>query len=40
MEEPQDPLSELYSPFLKGGNSALLAAIASGIFHKQINIGG
>jgi len=33
-----DPLSELCSPFLKGGNSAFIAAITSGLFHKT-NIG-
>jgi len=33
-----DVLSELHSPFLKGGNSAFLTAIASGLFHKP-NIG-
>ena len=27
-----DALSELCSPFLKGGNSAFIAAIASGLF--------
>jgi len=29
-----DALSKLYSPFLKGGNSAFIATIASGFFHK------
>jgi len=33
-----DPLSELSSPFLKGANSALIVAIASGLFPKT-NIG-
>ena len=33
-----DALSELCFPFLKGGNSAFIAAIASGLFHKT-NIG-
>ena len=33
-----DALSELCSPFLKGGNSAFIAAIASGLFPKT-NIG-
>jgi len=27
--------SELYSLFLKGGNSALIAALASGLFPKK-----
>jgi len=31
-----DALLKLCSPFLKGGNSALIAAIASGFFHKVI----
>ena len=30
-----DTLSELYSPFLKGGNSAFIAAIASGLFSQD-----
>jgi len=30
-----DALSELCSPFLKGGNSAFIAAIASGLFPKN-----
>jgi len=30
-----DALSELCSPFLNGGNSALIAAIASGLFPKS-----
>ena len=33
-----DALSELCSPFLKGANSAFIAAIASGLFHKP-NMG-
>ena len=33
-----DALLELYFPSLKGGNSALIGAIASGLFHKP-NIG-
>ena len=28
----EDALSELRSPFLKGGNSAFIAAIAGGLF--------
>ena len=34
-----DALSELCSPFLKGGNSAFIAAIASGLFVHKPNIG-
>jgi len=30
-----DALSELYSPFLKGSKSTLLAAIVSGLFQKR-----
>jgi len=33
-----DALSELCSPFLKGGNFTFIAVIASGLFHKT-NIG-
>ena len=33
-----DALSKLCSPFLEGGNSAFIAAIVSGLFHKP-NIG-
>jgi len=34
-----DTLSELCFPFLKGGNSAFIAAIASGFFLEKTNIG-
>jgi len=34
-----DALLELYSPFLKGGNSAVIAAIASATFYKNEFIG-
>jgi len=34
-----DALSELCSPFLKGGNSTFIAAIASSLFPKKMNIG-
>jgi len=34
-----DALSELCSPFLKGGNTAFIAAIASGLFPQNKNIG-
>jgi len=30
-----DALSELCTPFLKGGNCAFIAVIASGLFHKM-----
>ena len=30
-----DALSELWSPFLNGGNSAFIAAMASGIFPQS-----
>jgi len=33
-----DALSELCSPFLKGGISAFIAAIASGLFPNKTNI--
>ena len=33
-----DALSELCTPFLKGGNSAFLAAIASGLFPQTESV--
>jgi len=34
-----EALSELYSPFSKGGNFPFIAAIASGLFPKKANLG-
>ena len=34
-----DALSELCSPLLKGGNSAFIAVIASGLFFKYQSLG-